>query len=270
MRQVSYSVCVTHFNDVHSVKASLESLLSVIDERFEVIVVDNQSNDGSEEVLEEYSRQGRINLIQEKCSRGVGRNIAVQHARGEYVISGMDMDDTFRPTLGRFLDFYHATCEGCLLRTEIATMVAPRGLILDLGGWRDLQNNENWELSKRAAGVGKFRWIIFPLLHEIDKHPERRKNALSRFRFKYYMMRDDYRAGHSPFRSGAKASTRQRLLQVAVLATLPFYTSYGDGPRGFTIVDKRLFVDSSRWWTELRGMERMNRMYRSRLGVELA
>ena len=266
---VRYSVCVTHFNDIHSVRASLESLLGIIDERFEVIVVDNFSDDGSEGVLREYSVQGKISLIQERCSRGVGRNIAVQNARGEYIISGLDMDDTFRPTLGKLLDFYHKTCEGFLLRTEIATMVAPRALILDLGGWRDLQNNENWDLSKRAAEVGKFRWTIFPLLQDIDKHPERRRSFLSRFRFKYYMMRDDYRAGHRPFPPGAKVRARQRLLQAVVLITLPFYSSYKDGFKGFTIVDRRLFVDSTPWWTELRGTERMKRMYRARLGVEL-
>ena len=92
---------------------------------------------------------------------------------------------------------------------------------------------------------------------------------MSRFRFKYYMMRDDYRAGHRPFRPGARVTARQRVLQAIVLMTLPFYQSYGEGIDGFTIVDKRMFVDSSAWWTEYRHTERMKRMYRSRLGVEL-
>ena len=244
--------------------------MSIIDESFEIIVVDNFSNDGSEKILHEYSRNGKIILIQKHCTRGVGRNVAVQNAKGEYIMSGLDMDDTFRPTLGRLLEFYHSSCEGCLLRTEEATLIAPRQLILELGGWRDLQGNENWDLCRRAWIAGKFRWTIFPLLLDINRHPERNRNFIQRFLYKYQRMRDDYRTGHRPFRPGAKVTLRQRLVQAAVLSTLPFYSVYTDESKGFTVVDKGSFVSSVEWWRDLREVDRMKRMYKARLGMELS
>jgi len=57
---VKYSICITHYNNYPTVEASLNSILNQIDDNFEVIVIDNFSNDGSERILKNFSEQEKI------------------------------------------------------------------------------------------------------------------------------------------------------------------------------------------------------------------
>ena len=102
-----YSVCITNYNSIDTIRSSLESILSLLDDSFEVIVCDNYSNDGSRQVLEEYALKGRITLIVEHCSRGKGRQTAFESSQGKYIISGIDTDDRMTPDLHKFLEEYH-------------------------------------------------------------------------------------------------------------------------------------------------------------------
>jgi glycosyltransferase involved in cell wall biosynthesis len=52
-----YSICITNYNSASSTKQSLESILTQLDKRFEIIVVDNRSTDGSLEILKEYQKK---------------------------------------------------------------------------------------------------------------------------------------------------------------------------------------------------------------------
>ncbi|MEM2087155.1 MAG: glycosyltransferase [Thermoproteota archaeon] len=58
-----YSVCITCRNEAKTIRASLDSILNQIDDRFEVIVVDSKSTDGTLEILKEYVEHGKIKLI---------------------------------------------------------------------------------------------------------------------------------------------------------------------------------------------------------------
>jgi glycosyltransferase involved in cell wall biosynthesis len=266
-----YSICITHYNNVGTVRAALDTLLGQIDSRSEVIVVDNFSTDGSAKILEEYRDMRKIRLVQKKCSRGVGRDTALRIAGGKYIIGGLDMDDTFKPRLSALLDFYHAKCEGYLLITEIATHIMPRDLAIDLGGYHDLQFNEIWDLCRRSATADRFRWTIFPLLETINEHHER-KTVLGRVRYEYVQIRDRYRVGKRPF-GGTRKRIRlyQRLIQILVVYAMPFYRSFkSDAMRKFTIVDKKFFVDSSGWWQDMKDSNSLKRKYISLLGTKLA
>src|SRR5438445_3448665 len=111
----SYSICVTNYNNVLTLRQSVESILNQIDSRFEIVVVDNKSTDGSQLVLREYSNRGKLKLVRARCSRGKGRQIAFENSIGNYVISNLDFDDVFQPRLDELLNKYHATCKETLL-----------------------------------------------------------------------------------------------------------------------------------------------------------
>lgn len=231
-----------------------------------MVVVDNLSTDGSRVVLSDMAKTGRLKLIEKMSSRGAGRQAALESATGEYIVSGLDMDDLFRSTLKNLLGFYHEKCEGNLLLTEVASIVAPRSLLLELGGWNDLQYNENWELCRRAWKAGRYVWTIFPLIEATNEHVERR-NWTGRVGFRYLRVRDNYRVGHNLFGPNEQIGIGKRAIQTIAVARAKFLKNYREDGGKFTVVDRRHFVDSSGWWPEIEGLERIRRKNEAVIGM---
>jgi len=264
-----YSICITHFNCGRMVAKSIESILAQIDDRFEIVLVDNLSTDGSRQTLGEFAKRGSIRLIETACSRGRGRQVAAEASRGEYVISGLDMDEIFEPKIISLLDFYHKNCEGKLLRGKWqGTIVVPRNLVFDLGGWRNLQYSENWDLQKRAAAKDLYRWTIFLLTKgDENPHPERHTRR-GRNKYRYITYRENLRVGHRLFQPNERVGMQKRLTALAALVTFPFYGSYRGGLKGFTSNEPQYFVDSREWWYDGTDSERERERYRTLLGRE--
>lgn len=95
----SISVLVTVYNREAYLKECLESILSSDFEDFEVIVVDDQSTDGSVEIVKEFAASdSRVHFFQNPSNLGdyPNRNRAAELARGKY-LKYVDSDDTIRP-----------------------------------------------------------------------------------------------------------------------------------------------------------------------------
>jgi glycosyltransferase involved in cell wall biosynthesis len=238
-RELEYSICITHFNNAPTVKQSLESILNQIDDRFEVVVVDNRSTDGSYEILKEFASMGKIKLVQAKSSRGKGREIAFQNSKGKYIVANMDMDDVFKPRLRDLLARYHAIAEGKLLWAYSKAKggfwggesftIAPRNLIEELGGWRDLQIFEDLELCSRAARHGKYCRGEFALLDTTNPHAERTRTRVRRMKWRYLRYREILRIGLPMGLWNKRESRKQKLIKVSMkILILPFYESYVD------------------------------------------
>ena len=197
--------------------------------------MDSLSTDGSREILDEYAKGGKIKLIEKKCFRGLGRQIAFENSSGTYVIANLDMDDVFRPKLDDLIEMYHEKCEGNLLRgakntdvdqwTQNVTM-APRTLLLEIGGWPDLQLYEDWYLWARAAKVNKYSWTVFPLAINETDHPERNTSS-GKIKFRYLRYRESMRLGRDiSFSKGENVSMAQRIAKLLAQISLPFYKTY--------------------------------------------
>jgi glycosyltransferase involved in cell wall biosynthesis len=247
---LKYSICITHYNNAGTVRDSLDSLLKQLDDTFEVVVVDNMSNDGSQVILEQYENMGAVRLIKARCSRGRGRQIAFMNSVGEYVVSNLDMDEVFSPSLTSFLDFYHNRCEGNVLavvpreggRGPNVTL-APRSVLTEIGGWRDLQYGEDWDVWSRAASIGKYRWTTFPLVNRLDKHEDRRTQA-GRFKYRLGKYRDELRLGRDVLGSEGRTTAAQRAALLLARLAAPFYESYANEfNRTFDCTDPRHFVE---------------------------
>ncbi|MBO3810045.1 MAG: glycosyltransferase family 2 protein [Candidatus Brockarchaeota archaeon] len=230
-----YSICITCRNETKTIRASLDSILSQIDDRFEVIVVDSRSTDGTLEILREYAKKGVIKLIVQKCSRGKGRQIAFENSSGEYIISNLDMDDIFAPKLNELIKFYHKKCEGKLLlvisdlfdKGAQNVTIAPRLLISQIGGWRNLQYSEDWDLWSRAAKTGNYCFTNFNLLERHCTHPERQKPLIKlRRRIRKYV--DEYRLGRRVIAKGEHFNAVQRILLLIARFVAFFMKSYKD------------------------------------------
>jgi glycosyltransferase involved in cell wall biosynthesis len=232
-----YSICITHYNNVETVRASLDSILSQIDENFEVVVVDNFSKDGSFGVLTEYSRAGKIKLIRAKSSRGKGREISFENSQGDYIISNLDMDETYLDSLKEILHFYHARCEGKLLlvisgmEKDIRGLqnitIVPRSLVIELGGWRNLQYAEDWDLWARAAKIGAYSFTVFNLLRSPNQHQER-EQPIQKLKLRYIRYRELLRLDRRSFFDDTGMNIQQLGIYLLAKASYRFHECYHD------------------------------------------
>ncbi|MCW1892289.1 MAG: glycosyltransferase [Candidatus Uhrbacteria bacterium] len=80
------SVVVLTYNGLEFLQKTVQPLLDLSYPNLEIIYVDNASTDGSVEYLKQFSR---IVVIENKINEGFnkGKNIGIQHAKGEYVFS---------------------------------------------------------------------------------------------------------------------------------------------------------------------------------------
>ena len=228
---VRYSICITHHNNVETLNDSLTSILDQIDGSFEVVVVDNFSNDGSEKVLKDFQEREKIRLITRKCSRGQGRQIALENSLGEYIISHIDMDDVYAQRLMELIIFYHAKCQGNVMVavrspadwTQNVT-IGPKDLITKIGGWRDLQWGDDWDLWSRAALSSNYSWTVFPMS---ERHRDRRsRSGVSRkLRFRFRRYRDGMSLGRDVFKEEEEVSLSQKIIESVAKLSLSIYPS---------------------------------------------
>ena len=192
---VKYSICITNYNARHTLRQCLESVLSQIDSDFEVVVSDNFSTDGSREILEEYAENGKIKLIIEYSNRGRGRQIAFENSKGDYIISGIDTDDVIKPVLKDVLRLYHEKHEGYMLSFGTIHII-PRHLVIDIGGWRDLQWGEDVDFAFRIESMGKIHY--FPdVARIVEKKGSLKMGFLHRVRERYLIYQCRYKIGLS-------------------------------------------------------------------------
>ena len=89
------SVIIPVYNAEKYIGKCLDSILSQTFKDFEVICINDLSQDGSLEILKEFSRKdGRIRIINNEKNLGAGltRNIGIDKANGEYIYF-IDSDD---------------------------------------------------------------------------------------------------------------------------------------------------------------------------------
>jgi glycosyltransferase len=91
--EIQISVVIPVYNAENTIKNCVESALKQDLESFEVILVNDGSNDSTSEILEQYNANPRV-IIFHQVNMGVSaaRNVGLSHASGEYVFF-LDSDD---------------------------------------------------------------------------------------------------------------------------------------------------------------------------------
>jgi len=80
------SVCITVFNEEDSIDKLLRSLLMQTKKPDEIVIVDAISNDKTVSIIKNYQKRFKnFVLIERKCSRAKGRNIAIKAAKNEVI-----------------------------------------------------------------------------------------------------------------------------------------------------------------------------------------
>jgi glycosyltransferase involved in cell wall biosynthesis len=149
-----------------SIERCLNSIMFQIDEKFEVVVIDDGSNDGTEQILFNF-RKKYSNFKFEKldfdASRKLGltRNHSFQIASGDWCIFHIDADDEIGPHIKDFifavesLDKYFPHD---LLFSGMQIHMARRNFLLNIGPFRNIYRGEDRDLYERL--VAKKAWIV--------------------------------------------------------------------------------------------------------------
>jgi len=167
------SIIIPVRNRVTTIRDAIVSvLIQKTTFRFNLIVVDNYSTDGTAEILNEYSEQGKlIHIVPERKDLGIGGcwNEAVFHpACGKFCVQ-LDSDDLYvdENTLQSIVDkFYEENCAmviGSYRMTNFNLEEIPPGVI-DHREWTD-DNGPNNAL--RINGLGAPRAFYTPILRQI-------------------------------------------------------------------------------------------------------
>lgn len=91
-----FSVIMPVYNSEKYVEIAIQSILNQSYSNFELIIVDDQSNDNSYFICEKIAQHdNRVKLVQAKQNRGAAaaRNLAFDYVQGQYIVF-VDSDDT--------------------------------------------------------------------------------------------------------------------------------------------------------------------------------
>lgn len=166
------SVIIPVRDRIRTIADAINSVLSQKTKfKFNLIVVDNYSTDGTTEAIDKFADERLIHLIPENKELGIGGcwNAGVHHPKcGKFAIQ-LDSDDVYSDenTLQKIVDaFYDQNCAmvvGTYMLTDFDMKMIPPGII-DHKEWTP-ENGRNNAL--RINGLGAPRAFYTPLLREI-------------------------------------------------------------------------------------------------------
>lgn len=146
-----------------TVEESLRSVISQIDDRFEIVVVDDGSTDGSRDILNRLEGENaclRV-VFGNNDNLAEARNESFEEARGKYVLESIDADDRYAKGILDFVELYHQIearqPHQFYLKGKSINM-APRELLLEYP-YRSLGYGEDRDLWRRLFADDKIIWI---------------------------------------------------------------------------------------------------------------
>lgn len=172
------SVVIPCKNRVRTIGTAIRSALSQMVKapyKYNVIVVDDNSEDGSVDIIKEIVAEGHDNLIyiaQDKSWHAIGGNwnVALHHPKcGRFAIQ-LDSDDTYcdENTVQKFIDAFHeqncAMVVGTYRMTDFDGNILPPGII-DHREWTPDNGRNN---ALRINGLGAPRGFYTPMLRTIN------------------------------------------------------------------------------------------------------
>lgn len=167
------SVIIPVRNRIRTIRDAIESVLKQkTDFKFNLIVIDNHSTDGTTEAIDEFASDERlVHIVPERTDLGIGGcwNMGVHHPKcGKFAVQ-LDSDDVYKDenTLTTMVRaFYEQNCAmvvGTYMMTDFnMNMIAPG--IIDHKEWTPDNGRNN---ALRINGLGAPRAFYTPVLREV-------------------------------------------------------------------------------------------------------
>jgi len=171
-----FSVIVPTYNHAHLINKCLDSIIAQTYNNFEVIVINNYSEDNTIEVIEAYNDH-RIKLINFRNNGiiGASRNVGIKNSTGAWICF-LDSDDWWYPNkleicsdfLDRYNLIYHDleiyTIEGKALKSKINSRNLKGDIFRDLIIHRNAISNSSVVVKKelliKVGGISEERELI--------------------------------------------------------------------------------------------------------------
>jgi len=120
----------------------------------EIAIVDSYSTDGTWEKLLELRKDYNLKLYRYKCTRGLGRHIALCKCPENSTTAYFDLDTVYNQAFHKLVEYGAST--GLVVYSLSApnipcTIVVKREALLSKGGWKDLNFAEDWEVVSRVG-----------------------------------------------------------------------------------------------------------------------
>ncbi len=153
-----YSICTTSFKSVTLVDKFIKPLIQ-LGSQVQIVVVDNDSKDGTYEQLVNYGN--RVKVASQKCSRGLGRQRAMEMSEGETIVN-VEFDVGYSGIMNA-LDYYEKADKEKIYyfmvngqKCNASLYIGRRELFFKVGGFPDLNYAEDLYLNKMAQKMGLF------------------------------------------------------------------------------------------------------------------
>ena len=257
---------------------SLTSILEQIDDRFEVVVVDDGSTDGSVEILRQLEESyNKIRVCYDAGNENIAeaRNNTFQEARGDYVLSCLDTDDQYTKCITEFVELYHQFEEGFdgdLFLLGTGLYITPRNLLLEIP-YRSLGYGEDRDFFRRLIANGSLLSIEH---RNVSYSAGYNRSLRERFEVGLETMTVQFQSGlhfwpyvqwayRELFEDGGQELEWYRSLAHIMLAPLAYLLSLRgpryDAPPGFT--------DISRYKKEVRRIHMTAEEIADHLGIDI-
>ncbi|WCB45547.1 glycosyltransferase family A protein [Nitratidesulfovibrio vulgaris] len=198
----TYSICICNYNMANTIETSLISLLTQINDDFEVIIVDDGSTDNSVTIIKKmqstFSNIRLISLARDQSRKlGLTRNISIKEAKGEYVLLHLDCDDVFGPHIMSFVKIFHRL-EKCIQHDILVSgqhiNMARREFLLGHGPYLNIYRGEDRNLWSRMAKIDA--WIPLDHIDFITRIPKDKNQRLVKaIGDAFDHLKNDFRSG---------------------------------------------------------------------------
>ncbi len=143
-------------NEEPVVKKVLDNIFQQIDAEF--VLIDNMSSDRTFSILKQYE-SNKVIVDRYNGPKGGARNKALMLSHGKYILC-LDGDQIYY-NLQKLIQEYLNNYDGYGLKVGRSSfpILAPRELLLKVGGWRNLVHIEDWDLWFRLTDSCKFLYL---------------------------------------------------------------------------------------------------------------
>jgi glycosyltransferase involved in cell wall biosynthesis len=175
-----YSIAVCNYNMADTLEESLRSIADEVNpDRFEVVVVDGGSTDGSQDVLRRL--EGEYDHVRAVLDRqdemdwlGGDRNVSFEESRGEYILESLDTDDRYYDgIIEDFVTIYHELephIDRDFFLSGTGINMAPRSLLMEVP-YYDLGGAEDRDFWRRLYTRDALIWLDHgPVSDQIGYH----------------------------------------------------------------------------------------------------